>query len=175
MIYESLRSKVGGGSMMGFHESMNPVLISLCENEFELIVVETKIGRKEIRFITGYGPQEDWSDELKAPFFVALNTEIAKAIAENKSIYIAMDSNCKLGPPYIPKDQNIMSKNGEILTDILDRNALIVVNGLIGKCDGVITRQRSTEDGRIEKSAIDLVIISADLEGDFESLKIDEE
>ena len=49
------------------------------------------------------------------------------------------------------------------------------MNGLIGKCEGVITRQRSTEDGRIEKSAIDLVKVSTDLEGDFESLKIDED
>ena len=54
--------------MMGIHESINPLLINLYENEFELIVVETKIGRREIRFMTGYGPQEDWSDDLKAPF-----------------------------------------------------------------------------------------------------------
>ena len=175
VIYESKRSKIGGGSMMGFHESLNPVLVTNYENEFELMVVEIKIGKKEIRFLTGYGPQEDWGDDLKAPFFVALNTEIAKALAENKSLYIAMDANCKLGPEYIPGDPNKMSKNGEILSDIVDRNALIVVNGLVEKCEGVITRQRSTEDGRIEKSAIDLVIVSGDLEGDFESLKIDEE
>ena len=55
--------------MMGIHESMNPLLINVYENEFELIVVETKIGRKEMRFMTGYWPQEDWIDDLKAPFF----------------------------------------------------------------------------------------------------------
>ena len=118
VIYESKRSKIGGGSMMGFHESLNPVLVSNYENEFELMVVEVKIGKKEIRFLTGYGPQEDWGDVLKAPFFVALNTEIAKALAENKSLYIAMHANCKLGPEYIPRDPNKMSKNGEILSDI---------------------------------------------------------
>ena len=32
--------------MMGLHESLNPVLVSLYENDFELIVVETKIGKK---------------------------------------------------------------------------------------------------------------------------------
>ena len=111
VIYEPKRTKVGGGSMMGLHESLNTVLVSLYENDFELIVVETKIGKNLIRFVTGYGPQEDWSDELKAPFFVALNTEIAKALESNKSLYIAMDANCKLGPDYIPGDPNKMSKN----------------------------------------------------------------
>ena len=94
VLFESKRTKVGGGSMLGVHENLRPVLVSLYENEFELIVVETKIGKREVRFITGYGPQEDWSDDSKAPFFVALNTEISKALSERKSIYIAMDANC---------------------------------------------------------------------------------
>ena len=41
-----------------------------------------------------------------------------------------MDANCKLGTEYIPGDPNKMSKNGEIMSDIIDRNGLIVVNGL---------------------------------------------
>ena len=69
IIFESKRSKPGGGSMMGIHESMNPVLINLYDDDCELIVVQTKVGQKDIRFITGYGPQEDWSDNLKAQFF----------------------------------------------------------------------------------------------------------
>ena len=59
--------------------------------------------------------------------------------------------------------------------DIEDRNALVVVNGLEGKCEGVVTRQRNTEDGQREKSAMDLVITSADLEDCIVSLKIYEE
>ena len=55
---------------MGVHERLDPVLINLYENEFELIVVETKIGKKSIRFITGYGPQEDVAADLKAPFLL---------------------------------------------------------------------------------------------------------
>ena len=173
VIFEAKRNKVGGGSLLGVHESMNPLLGSLYEVEFELIVVETKVGNKEIRFITGYGPQEDWSDDLKAPFFVALDHEISNAQNSNKSVFLAMDANCKLGSEYIPKDPHKMSKNGEILGEIVDRNALIVVNGL-SRCEGVITRERNTIDGRKEKSAIDLVIISDDLEKDVLSLKIDE-
>ena len=106
VIFESKRIKVGGGSMLGIHENLSPVLVSLYENEFELIMVETNIGKRKIRIITGYGPQEDWSDDIKAPFFVALNTEISKAIVGGKSLYIAMDANFKLGKKYIPQDPN---------------------------------------------------------------------
>ena len=173
VIFEAKRNKTGGGSMMGIHESMNPLLVSVYEEEFELIVVETKVENKEIRFITGYGPQEDWPDDLKAPFFVALDHEVSKAQSDNKSVFLAMDANCKLGSEYIPKDPHNISKNGEILAEIMDRNALIVVNG-ISRCEGVITRERNTVDGRREQSAIDLVVISEDLEEDVLSMKIDE-
>ena len=106
---------------------------------------------------------------------MALNNEISKAQADGKSFYVAMDSNRKLGTKYIPKDPNNISKNCEILADVVKRNALVVVNGIQNKCHGVITRQKNTENGRVEKGAIDMVIISADLEGDLVSLKIDEE
>ena len=68
-----------------------------------------------------------------------------------------MDTNSKLGPEFVPKDPHRMSKNGEILADIVERNALIVANGL-EVCEGVITRERSTADGRVEKSAIEWLL-----------------
>ena len=89
---------------MGVHESVKPVLINVYENEFELIVVETTVGKKSIRFITGYGPQEDWADDMKSPFFIALDQEISNAQLHGKSVYIAMDTNSKLGPEFIPRD-----------------------------------------------------------------------
>ena len=170
VLFESKRTQVGGGSMLGVHQSLNPVLINLYENEFELIVVEANCGRNEIRFITGYGPQEDVADDKKAPFFVALDQEIGKAISSGKSVYAAMDINSKLGPEFIPNDPNQMSKNGEILADVIERNALIVANGLTEKCEGVITRERDTVDGRKEKSVIDVVLITTDLEEDLKSI-----
>ena len=74
---------------------------------------------KQIRLITGYGPQEDWNDEDKASFFMALDKEISKALADRKSVFVAMDAICKMGFEYIPQDLNIMSKNGEILAELL--------------------------------------------------------
>ena len=70
-----------------------------------------------------------------------------------------MDANSKLGLHYIEGDPHGQSKNGKLLADILDRHALIVLNGLPEKRTGIITRQRTTIDG-VEKSVIDFVITS---------------
>ena len=67
--FEAIRKKVGCGSLMGVHNSLNPKLITLYDEEnYEMIVVEANIGCKEIRFITGYGPQENWNEEENSHF-----------------------------------------------------------------------------------------------------------
>lgn len=175
VIFESIRQKVGGGSLMGVHKSFNPKLINVYDQEnFELIIVEAKVANKEMRFITGYGPQENWSEEEKLQFFVSLDQEISRAQLSNKSVFIAFDANSKMGQEYIPNDPHNMSPNGHIMAEIIEKNALCVVNGMEGKCSGVITRVRSTDDGNIEKSAIDLVIVSSDMVEYIVSLQIDE-
>ena len=85
-----------------------------------------------------------------------------------------MDANSKLGPNYIPGDPYDMSKNGKVLDGIIDRHALCVVNGLTGKQKGVITRERHTVSG-VERSVIDLVIMSSDMIKHIENIHVDEE
>ena len=84
--------------------ALQPVLVKKYSDNFELIVVQIKIGDKDIRLITGYGPQESWTDEDQLPFFTSLEEEIFSAVYEGKSIIIAMDVNSKLGPDIIPGD-----------------------------------------------------------------------
>ena len=84
-----------------------------------------------------------------------------------------MDSNSKLGPDIIANDPHSQSENGKILWDIICRNGLIVVNGMLEKCKGSITRRRETVNG-VEQSIIDHVIVSHGLKEDIESLDIDE-
>ena len=161
-IFEAIRNKEGGGSMLGVHVALQPLLISEYSDTFELIIVEIKAGNKNIRVMTGYGPQESWDMNMKMQFYTALEEEIAKAAIVSKSVILRGDLNCKLGPQYIPNDPKIMSENGEILAGIMERNALIVINGLEGKCKGLITRERHTVNS-VEKSVIDFVIVSEDL------------
>ena len=158
--------------MVGVHIDLQPVLIKEYSEDFELLVVEVKINKKEIRVISGYGPQECWKEEDRMPFFAAIEEEIVKAELMGKSVIIQMDSNSKLGPGYIKDDPHYQSPNGKILAGIVDRHGLVVVNGLGDHCVGVITRKRVTKDST-EESVIDHVIISDDLKDDLVSLTID--
>ena len=174
MIFEALRKKEGGGSMLGIHVSHLPVLISEYSESFELIVIEIKVAKKQIRVITGYGPQDSWDLDVKMQFFTALEKELAKAAIEDKSIICMGDMNSKLGPDHIPNDPKKMTENGAILSGIIERNALTVVNSLPGKCTGLITRERHTVNG-VEKSVIDFVMVSQDLVKDIGRMMIDDE
>ena len=130
-IYESIRkNKEKGGSMIGVHMGLQPVLISEYSDTFELLVVEIKVANRDIRVITGYGPQENWTDNEKTPFYNALDEEIASAELEGRSILIAMDANAKLGSDYIEGDPYSQSQNGKVLSRIIQRHALCVANGL---------------------------------------------
>ena len=150
------------GTLIGVHKSLNPVLIQEYNDTFELLVVEISVSNRDIRVISGYGPQESWSIDERMPFFVALEEEINKAEMLGKSVFLEMDANSKLGPEFIPKDPHGQSQNGRILAGIIRRHGLVVANGLKDKCTGLITRKRITKEGT-EESIIDFVIISNDL------------
>ena len=73
--------------------SKKPIIEKKEHNEtFELLVVEIKIANKEIRVITGYGPQENWESNERTPFYIALEEEIAGAELQGRSVIIAMDT-----------------------------------------------------------------------------------
>ena len=115
-VFEAIRkSKEKGGTMIGAHKALNPILIEEYSNDFELLVIEIKIKNKEIRLISGYGPQECWNESERIPFFAALEKEVAKAELLGKSIIIEMDSNSKLGTDWIPADPHPQSPNGRLL------------------------------------------------------------
>ena len=107
------------------------------------------------------------------PFFTKLEEEIVSAKLANKAIIIQMDANSKLGKEIVPNNPKEQSQNGKVLAEIVERNALVVANSLSEKCQGLITRKRTTEDG-VEESIIDFVIVSADLVCDLKEMIIDE-
>ena len=114
VIFEAIRKKKGGGTLMAINEDLKPKLIEEYSDEFELIVVEANTTEKTIRVITGYGPQECWEEERRLPFFLALEIEIEKAELGGKSLIIEMDANAKLGPSYISGDPHAMTPNGAL-------------------------------------------------------------
>ena len=172
-IFESIRSKPKGGTIIGIHKALNPMLINVYEKDFELLVVEFEVAKRQIRIISGYGPQETWSESDRLPFFLALEAEINKAEMENKSVIIQMDANSKLGAQLIKDDPHDQTPNGKLLHGIIERHGLVLVNGLQDKCEGAITRRRVTKNS-VEESIIDFVIVSPDLEQELKSLVVDE-
>ena len=173
LVFEAIRPKKGGGTLIAVHKDLEPKLIEEYNSEFELLVVEVELKDRSIRIISGYGPQENWEEEKRIPFFLALETEIEKAELAGKSVIIEMDANSKLGAKYIPKDPHPISPNGLILECIIKRHALSVANGSV-KSKGTITRRRVTKY-RKEESVIDIVLYSNDMENLFMSLNVDEE
>ena len=173
-IFESIRkNKDSGGSMLGIHVGLQPVLVSEYNEQFELLVVEIIAGNQSTRVMTGYGPQENWDDRDRMPFYTALEKEVASAELQGKSTIIALDANAKLGQTYIPGDPHRMSKNGKVLSEVLERHALSVVNGIKEKCTGLITQERTTVNG-IEQSVIDFVIVSSELTKHVKHIHIDD-
>jgi hypothetical protein len=68
-IFEAIRKhREQGGSMLGVHVGLQPVLIKEYSDNFELLVVQITAADKDIRVITGYGPQESWNDNERLPF-----------------------------------------------------------------------------------------------------------
>ena len=172
IIFEAIRKAKGGGTMIASHKDFGPKLIQEYEDDFELLVIEIKVEKKEIQVISGYGPQENWLEEKRMPFFLALETEIEKAVIAGKSILVEMDANSKLGNTLIPGDPYEMSPNGAILAQIVERHNMIVANG-INTCKGTITHQRKTRT-RNERSVIDLVLFSSDMMDHLVNIEVDE-
>ena len=167
-LFEAIRkTKEKGGTIIGVHKAMKPVLIEEYSDEFELIVVEIVIANKPIRIITGHGPQENWKPSEIQPFFDALEVEVVKAELAGCSVFVQMDANSKLGPDFIAHDKK-QSPNGKILSDIVNRQNLVVGNGM-KQCIGTITRRRVTNDS-VEESTIDLVLMSEDLAKEIEEV-----
>jgi hypothetical protein len=173
VVFETIQAAKNGGTLCAIHEDLNPKLIEEYNNPFELLVVEIEVQNKSIRIMTGVGPQENWDEDKRNPFFIALEAEVIKAHMSGKSVIVEIDSNSKLGSQYIPKDPHHMSPNGKMLARVIDNNALIVANSL-SKCKGLITRRRVTKY-RTEESCIDVLLFSSDLQQHFTSLLIDEE
>ena len=65
-----------------------------------------------MRFINGYGPQDDAEDEICDAFFNRIDLEVKSAAIAGTMICIEMDANAKLGKEFIPGDPKEQSKNG---------------------------------------------------------------
>ena len=104
VVFEAIRKRKGGGTLVAVHEDFSPKLVEEYSDDFELLVVEITTEEQNIRVISGYGPQENWEENKRLPLFIALETEVEKAELSGRSFIIEIDANSKLGPNYISGD-----------------------------------------------------------------------
>ena len=175
-VFESVRKdRDGGGLMIGIDNEMQcePVLVSVGDEEVEIMVVEIDIKIMKIRLITAYGPQENAPDETVKNFYSRLEEEIDESENCNCETIIEFDCNAKLGKNIIKNDPKEMSENGKLLWDIVKRRNLVVGNAS-DKCKGVITRSRGKATG-LEASVIDYIIVSENISRFIDKMEIDED
>ena len=106
VMFEHVRKNSGGGGLLtAVHKNLKPVSISE-ETDTEILVVQGIVKDRPIRFINGYGPQDDSnsSDNEKLEFFNRLDEEIQSSKLAGAMVCIQMDANSKLGSDYIPDD-----------------------------------------------------------------------
>ena len=119
-----------------------------------------------------YGPQENDSED-KDSFYNGILVQVEMAYLNGDSVIMVRDFNAKLGYDVIPKHLHPMSKNGELLFELCNKYSLKLTNAS-EHCEGVFTRVHKYKQ-TIEKSVLDYVFISSDLEEYFTSMQIDEE
>ena len=173
-VFEKVRSGFGGGLMTAVDENLSPVLISTGKKEnSEILVVQVKAEKHDVRIINAYGPQEDSYNKHEIyEFWQELEEEIVSAIENKCLLVIELDANAKLGKEHIKNDPNDTTENGKLLLDILGRHNLTVVNTM-DICDGTITRERRTKT-RIEKSVLDYIIVCSRMKEYARRMVIDE-
>ena len=74
--FEAIRKKQKGGTLIGVHKRLDPILIKEYSDEFELIIVEVKLGERYVRIMSGYGPRENWKLDDKCHFSVHLKLKL---------------------------------------------------------------------------------------------------
>jgi exonuclease III len=174
-IFEKVRkNKGGGGVMIAITNDIEgvPVIVSNHDEEVEILVVEVTINSMRIRFLTGYGPQEDSSEDIINKFYAGLEEEILLCEQENCGLIAELDCNAKLGKELIQGDPNTMSNNGKMLWEIMERRECTVIN-TTKKCNGVITRSRQKGKTK-EESVLDYVIVNAIIAPHVENMEVDE-
>ena len=174
-IFEKPRDggRSGGGLFTAVDDDLSPVLISdENDNETEVITVQIKVGKYNIRIINGYGPQEDENNEKIYDFWQKVENEIIAAKENECLVMVQMDANAKIGKEKIAGDPNEETKNGRIMMEMAYRQEMTIAN-TVDVCKGTITRERVVMNNT-EKAVLDYILICEQLKIFLDQMMIDE-
>ena len=133
-LYELIRSNnpgQGAGLCIGVNKNINSALPREGDDDTECLTVSVDLGHQKLIMVTGYGPQESTTPDIKAKFWAYLDNEVDEAERNENILIIQMDSNSWLGSNVIPGDPNPTNNNGKYFLSFLERNHNItLVNSL---------------------------------------------
>ena len=127
-----------------------------------------------MRLIAGYGPQECAPETVRENYRNCIEEQVERGFLSGCLVFIAEDSNAKLGPSWIPGDPHNISPNGKLLEKSIVRQNLHLLNGDQRCIGGPITRKRLV-NGHIEESCIDIIMMCPNLLNHCVSVIIDNE
>ena len=172
-MYFQRKRKVVDKNMLKYNEDDVNYANSKLNSNAEFISVRLCSQPSSIWLILSYGPQEKESENKRTDFYESLSIQIQHAQMEGDMVILVGDFNAKLGSDVMKGDIHSVSKNGQLLWDVIKTFNLEVIN-TADICRGVFTRIKATKK-KVEKSVLDYMIVSNQFKDQFLSCLIDED
>ena len=163
---------MGGGIFLGVRHGLYETVMIDNGDKAQFVTVRLTKEGFNVQIVLVYGPQENDPEDIRESFYHDVSVQIQKAYLNGDSVLLVGDFNAKLGYSVIQNDIHPMSKNGELLFDMSNKYNMKVLNSS-KFCTGTFTRIHKYKQ-EIEKSALEYVFVSSDLEKHFISMHIDE-
>ena len=174
IVYEKVRNtKIGGGVAIAAKKDLNPVLISEGDDDVEAITIDIHPKNIVISCTSAYGPQQRDTIEKKTKFWEFLDKMADNSWDSGKGFYLQGDLNAWLGDGLIPGDPHKQNENGKLFHNFLLRHPQLSVANALPICNGIITRKRSLNSGKIEESVLDIIVICSRVLPYFTEMVID--
>ena len=164
----------GGGLCICIRHGLLKSVMTDSGNKAEFITVRLNgnTNNDHIRIILAYSPQENDIQGV-IDFYQNLSVQIERAHLNEDNVILVGDVNAKLGSEIIAGYPYPMSSSGKLLYEFYTKYNLHLLNAS-DVCTGVLTRIQHCK-GKIEKSTIDYLFVSAGLVSGVISVQIDEE
>ena len=175
IIYELIRKgRPGGGLAIGAKKELNPTWINEGDDVTEMLAIQINTKDFSIRWVGGYGPQENDPLDRKLKFWAKLGAEVEDADSLGLGFILQMDGNLWAGADLIPGDPNPRNNNGQLFKEFLSNYPNLTLVNSLSICQGLITRKRVTVI-KTEQSVLDFFLVCSRVLPYLVKMQIDED
>ena len=164
------------GILLGVRKGTFDTMKEITDTELKnLLTVKIVYPLVNLRIIIVHAPQETDSQDKRLEFFEELSVQVERGLTSGDELLVVGDLNARIGMDsngkVIPEST---SPNGKQLCELIERHSLKVGN-FHQSCSGKWTRIQPQKDGSIKKSALDYVLMPANMHQALKSFVIDED